>query len=84
MALGLADEKAQALTEASLLSSHVDDPEAITAGSYNIEILGTDLAAKKPGKAYTVRRPPFRLFPFFALSLPLLAICPVASTSLHQ
>jgi hypothetical protein len=55
LALGLAEEKEQALTEASLLSADVEDTEAITSGDYKVLILGTDLAAKKAGKAFTVR-----------------------------
>lgn len=55
LALGLAEEKEQALTEASLLSADVDDAGEIAASSYSVQILGTDLAAKKPGKAFTVR-----------------------------
>lgn len=55
MALGLADEKGEALTEASLLSADVEDTAVIASGSYSVQILGTDLAAKKPGKAFTVR-----------------------------
>lgn len=57
LALGLAEEKDEALTEASLLSADVDNADEITAGSYTVQILGTDLAAKKAGKAYTVRLP---------------------------
>ena len=58
LALGLAEEKEQALNEASLLSADVENTEAITSGNYTVQILGTDLAAKKAGKAYTVRPPP--------------------------
>lgn len=55
LALGLADAKDQALSEATLLSADVDNKEAITSGKYTVQILGTDLAAKKQGKAFTVR-----------------------------
>jgi hypothetical protein len=54
LALGLADEKEQALNQATLLSGEVDNTEAITSGTYTVQILGTDLAAKKAGKAFTV------------------------------
>lgn len=55
LALGLADAKDEALNEATLLSADVENTAAITSGKYTVQILGTDLAAKKQGKAYTVR-----------------------------
>jgi len=67
LALGLAEEKEQALNEATLLSADVENTAAITAGNYTVQILGTDLAAKKAGKAYTVR--PLRHFAVSSRSL---------------
>ena len=63
LALGLANEKVEALTEASLLSADVEDAAEITSGTWSVQILGTDLAAKKPGKAFTVRSSFFDLDP---------------------
>lgn len=72
LALGLADEKAQALSEASLLSADVDNTEAITTGNYTVLILGTDLAAKKPGKAFTVCNPRTFFATLLTMSLAVL------------
>lgn len=69
LALGLADAKEEALNEATLLSADVENTEAITSGTYTVQILGTDLAAKKAGKAFTVRQ----AFPSWSIDFHLLA-----------
>lgn len=75
LALGLADAKDEALNEATLLSADVENTEAITSGTYTVQILGTDLAAKKAGKAYTVRHSFSTLTTSFASLVLFLAIC---------
>ena len=52
--LGLADDQ-QAQLEASLLAEEVSNKDEITSSSYLVQILGTDLAANKAGKSFTVR-----------------------------